>query len=104
MKNCSTQGVATLQCLPILFRNVANFLFMMTGTVALIVIILAGIRLILANGDAKQAETARKSIQLAVGGLFLVFASYLIISIVAHVTGVSCILTIGPFDSSSCNK
>ena len=76
---------------------------MITGTVALIVIILSGIRLILANGDAKQMETAKKSIQLAIGGLFLVFSAYLIINIIAQVTGVSCILTIGPFDlQNSC--
>lgn len=100
--NGKTYDVASLQCLPALFANVLNALFMFAGIVAVIVIIISGYRLIFSGGEAKQLDTARKTLTYAIGGLVLVFLSYLILNFIATVTGVQCILTFGPWLSSSC--
>lgn len=100
--NGADQTVLSFKCLPVLFSYVIDALFMFAGTIAAIIIILSGIRMILSNGDAKQLDTARKTMVYAIGGLFLIFFSYLIVNIIAYVTGVSCIMTIGPFFPTSC--
>lgn len=95
--------VASLQCLPVLFANVLQALFFFAGTVAAILIIISGIRIITAGGDAKLLETARKTLTYAILGLFLILFSYLILSIIAQVTGVKCILDFGPFKNIAPN-
>lgn len=97
---CLVNGVATLQCLPILFANILNFLFMAAGTVAFFVILYSGIRFILANGDPKQLDGARKTFIYAIAGLILILVSYILLNIIATITGVTCILVIGPFVKS----
>jgi len=102
--SCLVNDVASLRCLPILFANVLNVLFMVAGTIAAIIIIISGLRMILSGGDAKQLETAQKTLVYAIGGLLLIFFSYMILNIIAFVTGVNCILTIGPWASGSCAR
>lgn len=100
--NNTTYTVASLSCLPKLFTNVLNALFMFAGVVALFIIIISGIRFILSAGDAKQLEGAQNTLKYAIFGLILIFLSSFILNIIAYVTGVNCILTIGPFEAASC--
>lgn len=102
--NCVVKGVATVQCIPVLFANVLNVLFMFAGTVAVFMIIISGFRFILSSGDAKQLDGAKKTLTLAVIGLIIILLSYLILSVLAKVTGVSCLLVFGPFAAGSCAK
>jgi hypothetical protein len=97
---CLFQGVATPTCIPIVFANLLNFLFMAVGTVAFLVLLLGGVKLILANGDAKQLDGARKALVFGVIGLLLVLCSYIIVNLLATITGVNCILVFGPFTHS----
>lgn len=74
---------------------------MAAGTVALFVLLYAGLRFILANGDAKQLEGARKMLFFGIGGLVLVLCAYIILNVIATITGVNCILIFGPFSQSA---
>lgn len=98
--SCLIQGVATLQCVPIIFVNVLNFLFMVAGTVAVFVIIISGLRLIMAAGDAKKLDTARHVLTYAILGLLIILFSEIILNIIATVTGVRCLLVFGPFTNA----
>lgn len=83
--------VATLDCVFPLMANLIYWLITFSGTIALILIIISGIRLIVSGGEAKTVETAKKSLTYALAGLLLVFMSFLIINAVAYFTHVACI-------------
>lgn len=97
--SCTVNGtVATFNCIVPLFTNVITWLFELSGTVALFLIIFSGIKFITSGGDAKQVEGARKTLTYAVIGLLVIFFSYLIINLISTITGVGCIKVFG-FDS-----
>jgi hypothetical protein len=83
--------VATLDCVFPLGANLIYWLLVFSGTVALVIIIISGIRFITSGGDAKTVEIAKKSMTFAVLGLLLVFLSFFIINVIAFVTNVACI-------------
>jgi hypothetical protein len=84
-------GVATLDCVFPLMGNIIYWLLFFSGSVAVIMIILSGIRFIISGGDSKSVETAKKGMTYAFLGLLLVFLAFLIINVIAYVTGVACI-------------
>ena len=88
---CVDKGVATLQCLPILFERFVIGMLILAGTTAVIMIIVSGIKLIFSGGEAKQVEAARNNLTYAIIGLIVVLSASLIINLVAYVTGVPCI-------------
>jgi len=94
----SGDQVATLQCIPFLIKNLINYGFILGGTVALIFIILSGIRLTQSSGDAKQAEEARNTLKFAIIGLVIVLLSAAIVNLIATITNVHCITLLG-FDT-----
>lgn len=92
---CVVNGVATLNCLPAVFQNVINAAVAFAGLIALIFIILSGIKLITSGDDPKQVESARHTLTYAIAGLLLVLFSFFIINIIAYVTGAECIKIFG---------
>lgn len=62
--------------------KVANLIAVVVGAVAVIVIIISGLQIILAVGDASKIATARNSIIYAVIGLVVVVVAQLIIRLV----------------------
>jgi hypothetical protein len=100
--------VPPLEDLPPLLTSVVLWLLIFSGTVAVIIIIVSGIRLILSGGEAKTVETAKKGITYAILGLLLVFFSFLIINLIGTVTGVTCLTEIASekvgFDICQTNK
>lgn len=100
--SCLVKGVATLRCLPILFVNILQALFLFSGTVTALFIIISGIRFILAGGDAKQLDNARKTFTFAIIGLLVILFSYLILTIITTVTGTSCLVFFSPFTPGNC--
>ena len=83
--------MATLDCVFPLFANLIYWLLVFSGTVALVVIIISGIRLITSGGEAKTIETAKKAITWALLGLLLVFFAFMILNVIGYVTGVTCL-------------
>jgi hypothetical protein len=52
---------ATLDQLPPLLANLIFWLLIFSGSVAVVIIIIAGIRFIISGGEAKTVDTAKKS-------------------------------------------
>ncbi len=87
-------GVATLNCLPIVFSNIVKAALMFVGAVAVILLIYAGIRFVMSGGDPKQVQQARSIITYAIIGLVLVLSSFAIIFLISYLTGAKCIETL----------
>lgn len=100
--NCLDNDVATLGCIPIVLQNVVNAALLFSGTIALILVILSGIKFITSKGDQKQVDTAKRSLTYAILGLIIILLSFFIIQIISFVTGVTCINTWG-FDNCKVN-
>jgi hypothetical protein len=100
---CVERGVATLRCIPVVFHNTVSAALMFVGSVALILIIYGGFRMINSGGDAKQVGDARKILTYAVLGLVLVLASFGIINFIGTVTKSSnCITNIDAMAQGGC--
>lgn len=88
--NCLIEGdVATIQCIGVVMQNIINFLIPLSGAVAVIFLIWAGIKYITAGGDKEKIESAKHTIIYALIGLLLVAFSFAIIKLIANLTGVS---------------
>ncbi len=87
--------VATIKCLPAVFYNVISALIILGGAFAVYYIIYAGLKLIHSGGDPKEVEIGRKTLQYAFIGLIVVLGSFLLINLVAQVTGTNCITAYG---------
>jgi type IV secretion system pilin len=83
--------VASLQCIPVVFSNLVNAALIFVGSVAVILLIYAGIRLITSGGDPKQVQAARQIITYAIIGLVIVLLSFAIIYVIAYLTNAPCI-------------
>lgn len=108
-KNCAFQtggnaSIATISCLPIIFYNVLQVLLGLSGFVAVVMIIYAGIKYIMSSGDAKQAESAQKTLTFAIAGLVFVLIAGILINIIGAITGVECVtpLAFYKFGFSAC--
>src|SRR6266498_3162289 len=65
-----------------LFAGVANALIFLVGAIAVIMIIIGGLRYVISNGDSKQTESAKNTILYAVIGLVVAIASFAIVGFV----------------------
>lgn len=99
---CSYNGVATIDCIPPLIANLIYWLILLVGTIAVIFIIIGGIRFILSGGDSKKLEQAKKTVGFSVLGLLLVFLSFFIINFIAQITGIGCLNTNWPLTFGTC--
>jgi hypothetical protein len=95
---------ATLEQLPPLLANLIFWLLIFSGSVAVIIILISGIRFILSGGEAKTVETAKKAMTYALFGLLLVFFSFMIVNVIGYVAHVDCLQNIakGDFGFSVC--
>ena len=72
---CNTPGTG----LETNIQNIVNLLFFVIGTIAVIVIIVGGIKFITADGDASKVKGARETIMYAVVGLVVAIMAYAIV-------------------------
>ncbi len=94
--SCLTpQGVATLSCIPIVFKNVVDWLLLFSAVTALFFILFAAFKFIRSGGQPKLVEDARNTLTYAIIGLVVILLSFAIINLISAVTGVSCITQFG---------
>lgn len=93
--SCTKEGIAQLDCIPLVFKSVVSYLFVFASTVAVFMIIFSGIQFMLSSGDQKKIEAARKTLIYAVVGLVVIFFSGLILNVFADVLGIPCIKFFG---------
>lgn len=86
-------GVATLDCLPIVVLNAINAFLLFAGSTALFIIVWSGIRFILSGGDAKQVQSARSMFTYAIIGLIVVLSSFGIVFLIGYLTGTTNCIT-----------
>ena len=89
------EAVATLECIPVVFRSFVSVAWTLAGAIAIIIIIVSGIKFLISGGDAKKVDSAKKSLTYAVIGLILILSAYFIVSVIGQVTGVGCIVNFG---------
>lgn len=87
--------VPALNCIPVVFGILVNVLLAFVGTAAVLMMIISGIEMITSRGDAKRLDNAHKTFFYAILGLLLVLFSFLIVNLIAYITGVNCIKTFG---------
>jgi hypothetical protein len=101
--DCLQNGVATLRCIPDLFRNVINGALMFVGVAAVVMIIYGGIMFINSGGDQKKTAEARKILTFAILGVILVLGSFAIIYFVGFLTGTTdCITDLDKLKTGGC--
>jgi Type IV secretion system pilin len=93
--SCVQNGVATLQCIPIVFKNIVFWLFALAGIAAVFFVMFAGVKFLTSGGDPKQVEGARKTMTYAIIGLVVILLSFAIVNLIAVVTGTTCITAFG---------
>ena len=70
--------------LPSFITNIVNILLFLAGAVAVIVLIIGGIRYVISSGDSGQVQSAKNTILYAVVGLVVVIMAYAIVNFVIN--------------------
>lgn len=75
-------GAAQQDDFKALMRNVIGIIFLLLGIIAVIMIIVGGIRYVTSNGDASQIKAAKDTILYAVIGLIVALLAYAIVNFI----------------------
>lgn len=87
--SCLVEGnVATLRCVPIVLQNIINSMIVIAGIVCVFVIIYAGYKFVMSEGDPEKITSARKTIFYGIAGFILILLSFVLLNIIANLTGV----------------
>jgi len=92
---CVKDNVPSLQCIPVVFGNIVSAALEFVGTVAVVMFVYAGIRIVTSGGDPKKLQGGRQILTYASIGLIIVLCSFGIIYFISYTTGVKCITTFG---------
>ena len=65
-----------------LIFNIINFLLSWAGTLAILFVVWAGVKMILANGNQEAISTAKTTLSHAIIGFFLIMISFIIVNAV----------------------
>ncbi len=93
--NCVQEGIATLQCIPAIFKNIVDWALIFGGVTALFFIIYAGIKYIRSGGEQEKVKSARETLTYAIIGLIIILLSFAIVKGVGIITGATCIERFG---------
>ena len=89
---CLQNGdVATLECIPIVMRNIINSLIALAAVVCVFLIIFAGYKFVMSEGDPEKITSARKTFIYALAGFGLVLVSFTLLTLISQFTGVESI-------------
>ena len=86
-QTCATQVIGSIGCIPYFLRNVVNAAFVLAAAIAVILIIISGIRLLLSGGDPERVARAKRSLTFTIIGLVIVLLAFVIINLIGRVTG-----------------
>ncbi len=105
--SCLDNGtVATLRCVPIVFKNLVSLVLAFVGVTAVFLIIWAGIGFVISRGDPKKIEGARKTMTFAIIGMVIVLCSFAILFFIGYITNsTDCITSVFDADKflTGCN-
>jgi hypothetical protein len=78
---------AQLSDLEAIFSRFLNLALTFAGLAVFVMLIIGGFKYLTSGGDPKQTESAQKTITMAIIGLVVAIASWFIISLIGHFTG-----------------
>jgi hypothetical protein len=82
--NCPTDGGGSTTGINNLLRRIVNIFSAVVGVIAVIMIIVGGLRYITSGGDSSKVSTAKNSIIYAIVGLVIVALAQLIVRFVLN--------------------
>ena len=83
------------------FSEITNVLLFVVGAVAVIMIVIGGLRYVLSGGDAKQVEAAKNTILYAIVGIIVAILAYAAVNFITNAFTTSDGSTIDSTTSSS---
>lgn len=63
-------------------ETIVNTVFVIFGTIAVLIVVYAGVQLIISQGNSEKVATARRSIIYAIAGLLVILLSWSIVSVI----------------------
>lgn len=66
-----------------IFSDITNILLFVIGAVAVIMIVIGGLRYVISGGDAKQVQAAKNTILYALVGVIIAILAYAIVNFVS---------------------
>lgn len=84
---CSSQIIGNIGCLPYFLRNIVSAGLLMAALLAVVLIILSGIKLLTSGGDPDKVASAKRSLTFTIIGLVIVLLSFVIINVISRITG-----------------
>jgi Type IV secretion system pilin len=91
--SCSVDGVATFNCIPLVFDLLIRAALVFAGVVALFFIIWAGFNITNSGGDPKKVDSAKRILTYAIIGLVIILFSFGIIYFIGYITDSSACIT-----------
>lgn len=79
---------AKISDLETIFGNIVKFALGFAAIALFLMLVLGGFNYLMSGDNPKAAEGAKKTISYAIGGLFLILVSYLILILIKTITGV----------------
>lgn len=76
---CNQSGTNNLS---VYIRNIVNILLFIIGAVAVIMIIIGGLRYVLSGGDSSSTKSAKDTVLYSVVGLIIAVSAYAIVNFV----------------------
>lgn len=89
---CMEGDIPTIRCIICVLQNSINFLTGAAAIVALFIIVYAGVTFVTSNGDKEKVEIAKKTLTYGIIGLILISTVFVIMKIIADISGVQSIL------------
>jgi heme/copper-type cytochrome/quinol oxidase subunit 2 len=89
-QECAKQGVESAQTgskdtdAKQVTQSIVNLLLFITGTVAVIMIVIGGIKYVTSAGDASQAKSAKDTILYSVIGLIVAILAYAVVTFIIN--------------------
>lgn len=77
--SCNTSGSNNLQAF---IRNIINILLFIIGSIAVIMVIIGGLRYVISGGDSSQTKSAKDTVLYAIIGLIVAAMSYALVNFI----------------------
>ena len=85
-------NIATLEGVECAFSNIVSIVLALAGIALFIMLLNGGFKFLTSGGDQKQVEAAKGTLSQAIAGLVVLILSYVVIKLIADITGAASIL------------
>ena len=83
----SNIGIATVGCIVPFLQNLISAAFTFVGVVAVIIIILGGIKYTRSRGDPQSLKSAQQTLTWGIVGLVIVIFAFFVVTFIGTITG-----------------